>query len=67
MQCIKDFSGKVAAVVVGISVLMGGSRVHAGFPQGQTLSLEVNDTTRTAVFGPVQFVVNDGVEIGVQI
>lgn len=58
---------KVAAVVFGISVLMGGSPVHAGFLEGQTLSLEIKDTITNppSTWGPAQFVVNDTVEIGV--
>jgi hypothetical protein len=66
-SCIKISALKVAAVAVGISVLMGGSHLNAGgvFLEGQTLSLEIEDTNRPGVFGPVQFVVNDTVEIGV--
>ena len=68
-SCIKISALKVAAVVVGISVLMGGSHVNAGgiFLEGQTLSLEIKDTITTppTIWGPDQFVVNDTVEIGV--
>ena len=64
-SCIKNSSLKVAAIVVGISVLMGGSQVNAGiFLEGQTLSLRDQDTNNTAVFVPIPFVVNDTVEIG---
>ena len=42
--CIKNRSLTVTAVVVGISVLMGGSQANAGFLEGQTLSLEIEDT-----------------------
>jgi hypothetical protein len=66
-SCIRNSSLKAAAVVVGISVLMGGSRVQAGFLEGQTLSLEIQDTVFNppTIYGPIQFVVNDTVEIGV--
>jgi hypothetical protein len=50
-------------VVLGFSVLMGGSRVQAGFLEGQTLSLEIQSGGET-FFGPVQFVVNNTVEVG---
>ena len=36
-SCIKNLCLKVAAVVVGISVLLAGSHVRAGFLEGQTL------------------------------
>jgi hypothetical protein len=62
---IKNSSLKIASVVFGISVLMGGSRVQAGFLEGQTLSLEIKDTNRPGVLGPIPFVVNDTVEIGI--
>jgi hypothetical protein len=64
-SCMKNSCLKIASVVVGISVLMGGSQVKAGFLEGKTLSLEIQDTNRPGVFGPVQFVVNNTVEIGV--
>jgi hypothetical protein len=61
-SCIRKSSIKIASVVVGISVLMGGSRVQAGFLEGRTLSLEIQSGGET-FFGPVQFVVNNTVEI----
>lgn len=63
----RNYSHRVASVVVGISFLMGGSQAKAGFLEGRTLSLEIKDTVITppSIWGPVQFVVNDTVEIGV--
>jgi PEP-CTERM motif len=60
--CFKNSPLKVAAIAVGISILTGGSRVQAGFLEGQTLSLEIQSGGET-FFGPDQFVVNNTVEI----
>jgi PEP-CTERM motif len=55
---------------LGLALALGawfsmGSEAEAGFLLGQTLSLTVQDTNRTAILGPISFVVNDTVEIGV--
>lgn len=63
----KKFAFKLAAIAIGASLLWGAPPARAGFLEGKTLSLEIKDTITNppSTWGPVQFVVNDTVEIGV--
>jgi hypothetical protein len=55
------------ALALGISSLMAGSRAEAGFLLGNVLSFEIEDTITNppSTFGPIQFLVNNTVELGV--
>jgi hypothetical protein len=60
-------AGMLTTIVFFGSALMGGTRVQADFLEGQTLSVEVQDTkfSPPLTLPPIQFVVNDTVEVGV--
>jgi hypothetical protein len=55
------------AVALGVSSLMAGTEAEAGFLLGQTMSFEILDniTTPASTYGPIQFLVNNTVELGV--